>query len=253
MLVNIFAGINRCDWVAQGVVQAAKRAQARRPPGRPARGHERRGGPQDPEGQRPRPGHRGYPHRGGREGRRRPQGLGQHGRKRKAMSILIDEKTRVIIQGFTGDKATFHGKEMIAYGTNLVGGVTPGQGRQAPPRPAGLQHRQGSRPRDRRRGDHHLRTGRLLRRLDHGSGRRRHPAGLRHHRRDPGAGHDDGEALSVALSQGEALDGDRPQLRRHHQPGQGHARHHAGPHLQARHGGSGDALRARWATRPRRR
>jgi malate-CoA ligase subunit alpha len=44
------------------------------------------------------------------------------------MSILIDERTRVIIQGFTGDKGTFHGKEMIAYGTQLVGGVTPGKG-----------------------------------------------------------------------------------------------------------------------------
>lgn len=44
------------------------------------------------------------------------------------MSILIDEKTRVIVQGFTGDKATFHAKEMIAYGTNVVGGVTPGKG-----------------------------------------------------------------------------------------------------------------------------
>jgi malate-CoA ligase subunit alpha len=44
------------------------------------------------------------------------------------MSILIDEKTRVLVQGFTGDKATFHAKEMIAYGTNVVGGVTPGKG-----------------------------------------------------------------------------------------------------------------------------
>jgi malate-CoA ligase subunit alpha len=44
------------------------------------------------------------------------------------MSILIDQRTRVIIQGFTGDKGTFHGKEMAAYGTNLVGGVTPGKG-----------------------------------------------------------------------------------------------------------------------------
>ena len=44
------------------------------------------------------------------------------------MSILIDERTRVIIQGFTGDKGTFHAKEMAAYGTNLVGGVTPGKG-----------------------------------------------------------------------------------------------------------------------------
>ena len=46
------------------------------------------------------------------------------------MSILINEKTRIIIQGFTGDKGTFHGKEMLTYGTNLVGGVTPGKGGQ---------------------------------------------------------------------------------------------------------------------------
>src|SRR5438477_2912485 len=44
------------------------------------------------------------------------------------MSILLDEKTPVIIQGLTGDKGTFHAKEMIAYGTNVVGGVTPGKG-----------------------------------------------------------------------------------------------------------------------------
>jgi malate-CoA ligase subunit alpha len=44
------------------------------------------------------------------------------------MSILIDGQTRVIVQGFTGEKATFHAREMIAYGTNIVGGVTPGKG-----------------------------------------------------------------------------------------------------------------------------
>jgi malate-CoA ligase subunit alpha len=44
------------------------------------------------------------------------------------MSILINEHTRVIVQGFTGDKATFHANEMIQYGTNVVGGVTPGKG-----------------------------------------------------------------------------------------------------------------------------
>jgi malate-CoA ligase subunit alpha len=44
------------------------------------------------------------------------------------MSILINERTRVIVQGFTGEKATFHAREMIAYGTNVVGGVTPGKG-----------------------------------------------------------------------------------------------------------------------------
>jgi malate-CoA ligase subunit alpha len=45
-----------------------------------------------------------------------------------AMSILIDETSRVLIQGFTGDKGTFHAKEMIEYGTKVVGGVTPGKG-----------------------------------------------------------------------------------------------------------------------------
>jgi malate-CoA ligase subunit alpha len=44
------------------------------------------------------------------------------------MSILLDERTRVVVQGFTGDKASFHSKEMIAYGTNIVGGVTPSKG-----------------------------------------------------------------------------------------------------------------------------
>jgi malate-CoA ligase subunit alpha len=46
------------------------------------------------------------------------------------MSILIDATTRVIVQGFTGDKATFHAREMIGYGTQVVGGVTPGKGGQ---------------------------------------------------------------------------------------------------------------------------
>ena len=44
------------------------------------------------------------------------------------MSILLDETTLVLVQGFTGDKASFHAREMIAYGTHVVGGVTPGKG-----------------------------------------------------------------------------------------------------------------------------
>jgi malate-CoA ligase subunit alpha len=48
------------------------------------------------------------------------------------MAILIDEKTRIIVQGFTGKIGTFHAQDMINYGSNIVGGVTPGKG--------GLQH-----------------------------------------------------------------------------------------------------------------
>jgi succinyl-CoA synthetase alpha subunit len=46
------------------------------------------------------------------------------------MSILVDRDTRVICQGFTGRQGTFHSEQAIAYGTRLVGGVTPGKGGQ---------------------------------------------------------------------------------------------------------------------------
>lgn len=46
------------------------------------------------------------------------------------MSILLDKKTRVIVQGITGGEGSFHAKQMIEYGTNVVGGVTPGKGGQ---------------------------------------------------------------------------------------------------------------------------
>src|SRR5436309_9992684 len=44
------------------------------------------------------------------------------------MSILIDKNTRLIVQGLTGREGTFHAKQAAAYGTTVVGGVTPGKG-----------------------------------------------------------------------------------------------------------------------------
>ena len=46
------------------------------------------------------------------------------------MSILVNKDTRVIVQGFTGAQATLHSEQSIDYGTNIVGGVTPGKGGQ---------------------------------------------------------------------------------------------------------------------------
>ena len=44
------------------------------------------------------------------------------------MSVLVDKSTRLIVQGLTGKEGTFHAKQMVEYGTNIVGGVTPGKG-----------------------------------------------------------------------------------------------------------------------------
>src|SRR3990172_6086029 len=44
------------------------------------------------------------------------------------MSILVNKRTRLVVQGITGSEGTFHTSQMLAYGTNVVAGVTPGKG-----------------------------------------------------------------------------------------------------------------------------
>ncbi|NBU72005.1 MAG: succinate--CoA ligase subunit alpha, partial [Bacteroidetes bacterium] len=44
------------------------------------------------------------------------------------MSILVNKNSKILVQGFTGNEGTFHAEQMMAYGSQVVGGVTPGKG-----------------------------------------------------------------------------------------------------------------------------
>ncbi len=82
------------------------------------------------------------------------------------MAVLVDENTKVICQGLTGSQGTFHTEQAIAYGTKMVGGVTPGKGGQDASRPAGLQLGARGARRDRGQCQRDLRAAPLRRRFD---------------------------------------------------------------------------------------
>jgi succinyl-CoA synthetase alpha subunit len=105
------------------------------------------------------------------------------------MSILVDKSTKVICQGFTGKQGTFHSEQCIAYGTKVVGGVTPGRGGQQTSRFAGVRYRRRGCRQNRRDGEHDLRAGAVRRRRDtRGRGRGRRIDRV-HHRGDSGQRH----------------------------------------------------------------
>ena len=120
VFVNIFGGILRCDILASGVVNAARELKFKVPV-------------VDPHGRNQRETRQGDPaelriqfHRRRRHERRRAKSRGP--RRGCAVSVLIDNRTRLIVQGLTGREGSFHAQQMLDYGTKVVAGVTPGKG-----------------------------------------------------------------------------------------------------------------------------
>ncbi len=120
ILINIFGGIVRCDIIAEGIIAAVKEVGVsipvivrlegtNAPLARELLAQERTG------------------HHAGERSHRCGGESGAHGGS-AGMSILIGRNTKVICQGFTGKQGTFHSEQSLAYGTKLVGGVTPGRG-----------------------------------------------------------------------------------------------------------------------------
>jgi succinyl-CoA synthetase alpha subunit len=121
ILFNIFGGITRCDDVANGIVTATRQIDIQVPIVIRLTGTNEEEGGRDPRGRRLQRDDRHG--RGGGAGRRTGKGRGQ-------VSIFIDKDTRLVVQGITGRDGSFHTRQMIEYGTQVVAGVTPGKGGQ---------------------------------------------------------------------------------------------------------------------------
>ena len=120
ILVNIFGGITRGDEVARGLIEARAQQEREVPMvvrivgTNAAEAAELLEAASFVTAAEPR--------RGGGQGRRGGEGRG-------GVSILIGRDTRLVVQGITGREGEFHSRAMLEYGTPLVAGVTPGQGR----------------------------------------------------------------------------------------------------------------------------
>ena len=121
VLINIFGGILRCDVLATGVVNAARELNVTAPM------VVRMEGTNVEKGQEILENIGLQLHCRGWDARCRGEG-GQGGQGSEGMSVLVDQSTRVLFQGFTGREASFHAQASIDYGTKVVGGVTPGKG-----------------------------------------------------------------------------------------------------------------------------
>ena len=116
---QIFGGIVRCDLIAQGIIDAVEEIKVSIPMVIRLQGNKA------DEGKR-------LLNESGLNiiGEDSLQEASKKNRELSQMSVLIDNNTKAIFQGFTGSQATMHAEQCIDYGTNIIGGVTPGKGGQ---------------------------------------------------------------------------------------------------------------------------
>jgi succinyl-CoA synthetase beta subunit len=121
VLVNIFGGIVRCDMIAEGIIGAVQEVGVKVPVVVRLEGNNAELGAQKlrDSGLNIIPANASLNEAGE---------LVVKQRKGRVMSVLIDKNTKVICQGITGSQGTLHTEQAIAYGTQMVGGVTPGKG-----------------------------------------------------------------------------------------------------------------------------